>query len=147
MASVADIERVVEGRLRDALPEVDLLEVSLVGNGTLRLIIDHPAGVSHDLCAEVTSALDPTGLREDFGVEVWSPGPERPLRTPEHFTRFTGRRVRLRIAEVDGGKAHSLTGTVGSVTSAHVIVLHREGPVEVPLAHIRKARLLPEESA
>jgi ribosome maturation factor RimP len=146
MATLIEIERIVEARLRESMPDVDLLEVTLVGRGMLRLTVDYPGGVTHEICADVTTALDPTGLREDFGVEVWSPGPERPLRTVEHFAATTGNRVRLTIAETPEGKSRSLTGVLAGVRQEHVSILHREGSVEVPFAHIRRAcRLTHEE--
>ncbi|MBY0395606.1 MAG: ribosome maturation factor RimP, partial [Thermoleophilia bacterium] len=99
MRGLEAIERRVESRLAAAVPDVDLLELTLAGGreaGMLRLVVDHPEGVDHDLCVAVTRALEEDGLLDEYGVEVWSPGPEPPLRTPEHFRRAVGRRVRVR---------------------------------------------------
>src|SRR6185312_6894628 len=106
----------VEARLKHALPEVDLLEVVLVGSGgstTLRAVIDHPAGVSHGLCADVTRALGEAGILDRFAVEVSSPGPQPPLRTTGHYRRALGGRVRVQVQDrdvLDGRR--SCTGTL-----------------------------------
>jgi ribosome maturation factor RimP len=140
------IEREVEARLAHALPEVDLLEVSLVGGGgaaILRAVIDHPAGVTHALCAEVTRALDGAGLLDRFAVEVSSPGPQPPLRTTEHFQRAVGRRVRVHVSDraiLDGRR--SCTGTVLAAGDEAITIAAVEGVIEVPRAAVGRARLL-----
>jgi hypothetical protein len=55
--------------------------------------IDHPQGVSLDLCERVTQHL--AHVREEYALEVSSPGPRRPLTKPDHFRRFVGRRARV----------------------------------------------------
>src|SRR5918911_4901758 len=86
----ADIER----RLAQAEPDVEVLLAEIVGGPTVRLFIDHPEGVSLDLCERVTGHLAP--VRERYALEVSSPGTERPLTKPAHFRRFIGRRARVR---------------------------------------------------
>jgi ribosome maturation factor RimP len=56
--------------------------------------VDHPDGVDHALCARVTRLLD--AYRADYTIDVSSPGPERPLRKPQHFAAALGRRVAVR---------------------------------------------------
>ena len=141
------IEREVEARLAERLPEVELLEVTLVGRGgsaTLRAVIDHPAGVDHDLCARVTRVLDDAGMLDRYGVEVSSPGPQRPLRTPEHFARAVGRRVQLKLAEptVDGRRSYS--GTLVEVGPETLTVASGEGVAQIRVDAVRRARLTEE---
>lgn len=139
------VEREVEARLAEALPDVDLLEVSVLGRGagsTLRAVIDHPAGVDHDLCVAVTRVLDRAGLRERYAVEVWSPGPERPLRTTRHFTAAVGRRVRLRL---DGGPGTGLprqvTGELLAAGEEELTVATPTGVIQVPRSGVRRANV------
>jgi ribosome maturation factor RimP len=140
MDSREAIERRVETALAAALPDVDLLEVSVGAGGMVRAVIDHPEGVDHDLCAEVTRVLEEDGLLERYGLEVWSPGPEPPLRTPEHFRRAVGRRVRLK-AEGDGGR-RSYTGTLVAADDRAVRLSVGDDEVEIPLAAVRRAKAL-----
>ena len=65
------------------LPGVEVLAVELVSPSRFCVYVDHPNGVDHALCAQVTRLLD--AYRSDFTIDVSSPGPERPLRKPEHF--------------------------------------------------------------
>jgi len=143
------IEREVEAHLAERIPEVDLLEVAIIGRGgsaTLRAVIDHPAGVDHDLCARVTRVLDDAGLLDRYGVEVSSPGPERPLRTPEHFARAVGRRVRLKLAEPTPEGRRSYTGTLVEAGAEALTVASGEGVARIPVETVRRARLTEERS-
>jgi len=95
-------------------PAVDALGYELVHlefspRGVLRVYIDAPGGIRVDDCEAVSRRLDAlpsTGdaLRAAAHLEVSSPGLDRPLVTPAHFRRFTGRRARIvmRAAGSDG---------------------------------------------
>jgi ribosome maturation factor RimP len=86
----------------------------------------------------VTRALDDAGLLNDYGAEVWSPGPEPPLRTPEHFRRAVGRRVKVRA---DGRRA--FTGTLVEADDRSLrLALGDAEEVEIPLSEVRRARAL-----
>ena len=139
-------ERAVEARLAEALPEVDLREVTIVHSGgdpMLRVVIDHPAGVDHDLCARVTRELEAVGLRDRFGIEVWSPGPEPPIRTLEHYRRAVGSEVRLRVDAPDASRGwRTRTGTLLEVDEGALTLAGGEGVLQIPLQDVRKAHLL-----
>src|SRR2546422_6212431 len=83
---------------------LEVVEVELRGGGKarmLRIVIDKPAGVTHEDCAnlsrEVGTILDvedavPGG---SYKLEVSSPGLDRKLVRPADYERFTGSRVKL----------------------------------------------------
>ncbi len=85
----------------DRLPGVEVLAVELLSPSRFCVYVDHPSGVDHALCEEVTRLLGP--YRDEYTVDVSSPGPERPLRTPSHFASAIGRHVAVRTdSEIDG---------------------------------------------
>lgn len=87
----------IEAALAEALPAVDVIDIEMAGsagNPTLRVYIDHPEGVDHDLCVKVTGLLD--RYLDDQAVEVSSPGLERRLRKPEHFRSVVGEKINVR---------------------------------------------------
>ena len=135
------LERRVEDALADRMPEIDLLEFVVDGE-MMRVTVDHPDGVDHDVCAAVTRVLGDAGLLDDHGAEVWSPGPEPPMRRPEHFRRAVGRRVKVRT-DVAGGRA-SHTGTLEGVDDDGVRIRTGDDVAAVPFAAIRRARILEE---
>ncbi len=143
----------IEARLAGPLPDVELLACEQLASDRLRLVIDHPDGVSLALCERVTKELG--DLLNEFGLEVASPGPERPLTKPEHFRRFIGSRARVRTREPrDGHK--SFTGELVGASEEEVTlaVPTRQGPdgttaeggvVSIPFAEIHRSNLLRRE--
>src|SRR5688500_6778470 len=95
----------IESRMAELDPAVEVLLVEVMGAKgapAIRVLLDHPEGVDHDLCTLATRSLGE--LLRDYAVEVSSPGPSRPLTKPDHFRRYLGRRVRIRTREAIEGR-------------------------------------------
>jgi ribosome maturation factor RimP len=131
----------IEARLAQTAPDVEVLLAEVVGGHTLRLFIDHPEGVSLDLCERVTHLLPE--VREHYALEVSSPGRTRPLTKPDHFRRFLGRRARVRIRESRDGHT-SFTGELVGANDAEVTIAADGGVVSIPYAEIRRSNLVEE---
>ena len=131
----------IEQRLASAEPEVELLMVEKLGSERLRLFIDHPDGVSLDLCERVTHHL--RDLLTEYGLEVSSPGPQRPLTKPDHFRRFIGRRARVRLREPREGH-RSYTGELVGASDEEVTVAAEQGVISIPYTEINRSNLMPE---
>ena len=136
------LQNEIEQRLASAEPEVDVLSVEQVGAERLRVFIDHPDGVSLALCERVTGHL--RDLLSEYGLEVSSPGPERPLTKPDHFRRFIGRRARVRLREPrDGHKTY--TGELVGASDDEVTVAAEDGLVAIRYSEINRSNLLEGE--
>ena len=133
----------IEQRLASAEPEVEVIACEQVGKDTVRLFIDHPGGVSLALCERVTEHL--RDLLVDYGLEVSSPGPQRPLTKPDHFRRFIGRRARVRLREPRGGHK-SYTGELVGASDEEVTVAAEDGVVAIPYAEINRSNLVEGEA-
>ena len=118
-----------------------MLACEKVGSDQLRLFIDHPGGVDLALCERVTGHL--RDLLVDYGLEVSSPGPERPLSRPDHFRRFIGRRARVKLREPRDGH-RSYTGELVGASDDEVTVAAPEGVVSIPYSEINRSNLMPE---
>jgi ribosome maturation factor RimP len=118
---VTALQTEIETRLAGVEPEVEVLLAEVAGP-TLRLFIDHPAGVTIELCERVSAHL--TDYRERYSLEVSSPGPERPLSKPRHYSRFLGRRAKLRlcapavVASSDAAQPSPAKTVVGELVGA-----------------------------
>jgi ribosome maturation factor RimP len=138
---MSSLQADVESRLAAAEPQVEVLLAEVVGGETLRVFIDHPDGVSLDLCERVTHHL--VELRERYALEVSSPGIERPLSKPAHFRRFLGRRARVRTRERrDGHK--SFTGELVGASDEEVTIAASTGVIAIPYADIHRSNLVEE---
>lgn len=133
------IQEHIESRLASVEPDVEVLLAEQVGTERVRLFIDHPEGVDLALCERVTNHL--RDLLQEYGLEVSSPGPERPLAKPEHFRRHVGARVRVRTREpIEGAK--SFSGELVEAADDAVSVAADAGIVRIPYDDMHKSNLL-----
>jgi ribosome maturation factor RimP len=124
-------------RVEHDLPGVDVLAVELLTPSRFCVYVDHPNGVDHALCERVTDVL--RDYLRDYGIEVSSPGLDRPLRRREHFAAAQGHRVKLRTT----GK--KLRGEVLAANEQSVTVAASDGAeTEIPYAEIVRANLIHE---
>jgi ribosome maturation factor RimP len=134
------IQRDIEERLAERAPDVEVLLAELSGD-TVRLFIDHPDGVSLDLCERITHLLPE--VREEHALEVSSTGLDRPLSKPDHFRRYLGRRARVRTREaLDGHR--SFTGELVGASEAEVTIAAPTGVVAIPYGDITRSNLVEE---
>jgi ribosome maturation factor RimP len=136
---VSAIQADIEARLAESEPDVEVLLAELVGGKLVRLFIDHPKGVTLDLCERVTKLLP--DVRERYALEVSSPGPERPLSKPDHFRRYLGRRARVRTRARHEGHS-SFTGELLGATDDAVTVAADTGVVSIAYADIQRSNLV-----
>src|ERR1700742_529490 len=144
----ADIER----RLALSEPDVEVLLAEVLGGRSLRVFIDHPDGVTLELCERVTMHLN--DLRERYSLEVSSPGTERPLTKPAHFRRFVGRKARVRVRhprpvaghagarEGEPRAVRSFTGELVGASEEEVTLAADGGVIAIPYSEIRRSNLI-----
>ena len=130
----------IERRLAESEPDVELLLAEVVSAGTLRLFIDHPDGVTLELCERVSGQLN--DYRDRYTLEVSSPGQDRPLTKPQHYTRFLGRHARVRLREARDGH-RSVTGELVGASDNDVTIAAQEGVVTIPYEQIARSNLVP----
>jgi ribosome maturation factor RimP len=134
------IQSQIEATLAESAPDVEVLLAEVSGE-TLRVFIDHPDGVTLELCERVTHLLP--DVNERFALEVSSPGSDRPLSKPDHFRRFLGRRARVRTREArDGHK--SFTGELVGASDREVTIAATTGVVAIPYDDITRSNLVEE---
>ncbi len=92
----------------------------------LRIFIDRDGGVGLNDCEAASRAaeqiideLDP--IAESYCLEVSSPGLGRRLTRAEHFERFTGAEVELRMYHARGG-SNCVRGVLGGLQDKAVLV-------------------------
>ena len=125
---------------------VDLEEAGNRAHRIVRLYIDHPGGVTHDLCSRVSevvgAALDETDYAEGpYSLEVSSPGIERVLKKQAHFEAQVGQKVYVKtFAPVEGQKVWQ--GILREVRGDSVIVDDGAHEAEIGLGNVAKAHLV-----
>ena len=90
---------------------VSLWDVKYVKEGAsyyLRVILESENGITIDDCTNVHHAIDPVldeadPIKDSYYLEVCSPGLERELSRPEHFRKFYGEGVKLKLYKAING--------------------------------------------
>lgn len=134
------LQRQIQRELETAIGGIEVLAVELSGHDRLTVFIDHPEGVDHALCARATDVLRP--IRQEYAVDVSSPGIERPLRTPQHFRGAVGRIVALRTAS----RKKKLHAEVVEAGESAVVVKAGDEAIEIPYEQIVRGNLTTTES-
>ena len=138
-------ERTLQDEIAPAVergvPGVEVLAVELLSPNRFCVYVDHPQGVDHALCAEVTHLLD--AYRSEYTIDVSSPGLERPLRKPGHFADAVGRRVSLRTDRSIEGKS-KFKGELLEAADGAVTLAASGNRLRIPYDSIVRANLIDE---
>ncbi|MCB1869339.1 MAG: ribosome maturation factor RimP [Gammaproteobacteria bacterium] len=118
------------------------------GGGLLRIYIDNPDGITLEDCSRVSHQVsgildveDP--IRENYNLEVSSPGLDRPLFGRRDFQRFAGNRVTLKLRTKISGQRR-FKGELQGIDDDDVLLAVDDEVFRLPLDQIDKARLVPE---
>ncbi len=135
---------------KDEWSEYELVEVAYVKEGPsryLRLFIDKEGGISHEDCQlvskEISNYLDEVDpIKEEYILEVSSPGIERPLNKIEDYDRFAGRLAEVKLyAPINGLKLY--VGEIKGVEDGNIsLELEDDGAdLKIPFDKISSAKL------
>lgn len=96
------------------------------GGLTLRVYIDSPNGIDVDNCGDVSRQVSATmdvvePIKGHYTLEVSSPGLERPLFSIEHYEKYVGERVKLKLGAHAMGRKR-FTGKLLSVEGSVLVV-------------------------
>ena len=129
----------------------DLEDLQYQGQRILRVSIDHEQGIQLEDCVRIDQMLhklfdeiDP--IEEAYTLEVSSPGIYRVLNNPEHFRRFSGERIKIRLKKKINGMRQAI-GKLCSSTDDGIQFLPENESEEglfISYGNISKARLEPE---
>lgn len=137
-------------------PGVNALGYELLGleflsqgrHSVLRLYIDRPDGITVEDCERVSHQVsgvleveDP--IKGQYTLEVSSPGLERPLFKPEHFERFIGEQVQLRLVRPLDGR-RKFKGRLLGLRDGSVVIELDGQELMLPWEDIDKAHLVPQ---
>jgi len=124
----------------------DMEVAKMKGKILLRVYIDREGGVTIDDCELVSREIEAMLDVEDpipysYVLEVSSPGLDRPLKKPEDFKRFSGKKVRL-VTNEPVEKQNFFVGEIELATDDTVVLLlPRDRKITIPYDNISRARL------
>jgi ribosome maturation factor RimP len=125
---------------------LDLYDLELVGGGasrTLRVTVTRPGGVDLESITAVTRAVSPivdeaATISGSYLLEVSSPGVERALRRPEHYTSALGEEISIKFHS--GAGPRRVRGVLREFDGDRCVIETDEGEETVPVADVTQAR-------
>lgn len=127
----------------------ELVDVDLTtehGQRVVRVFIDRDGHVGIDDCAKLSAYLEDIldmsdVLHGSYVFEVSSPGLNRPLRTPAHFNKAVGQKIRIVTREKLEGR-QNYKGTLKSVAPDTVTLEIDDRDFILPFDKIQKAHVV-----
>ena len=144
----AELTKLLEPAIEQLGYELSDLEVNLGGrDGVIRLFIDKAGGVGLEDCESVSRQISAILDVEDplpgqYVLEVSSPGLDRRLTKLEHFQRFMGEDVRVKLRFPIEGR-RNYRGYLRAADEENIEVEVDGESHRLPRATIRSARLIP----
>ena len=123
----------------------DVEYIREAGQWYLRVYLDKEAGIGIADCEAFSKALDPMldeadPIPDSYVFEVSSAGAERELKKPEHFERFMGANVEVRLYQpIQGSKAW--TGTLTGYEQGRVTVENNGKAMVFEKSQVAQVRL------
>jgi ribosome maturation factor RimP len=114
----------------------------------LRVYIERSEGVTVDDCGRVSQQLTGVLDVEDpiaapYILEVSSPGVDRLLLNADHFRRYTGEQVKIKLKWLIEGRRRFVARLAG-VSGDQVLIDEQQTRYTVPLEAIERARVVPK---
>lgn len=117
----------------------------------LKVLIDHADGITVDNCSEVSHQISGILDVEDpisvvYILEVSSAGLERPLMKIEHFEKYIGRAIKVRLSWAIEDRKNFL-GKLMKVNGEDITIEMDGAVVEFPFNAVKRANLIYSELA
>ncbi|MGM9973455.1 MAG: ribosome maturation factor RimP [Clostridiaceae bacterium] len=141
-----EVESIVRNIVEDMHYELYHLEyVKENGEYYLRIYIDTPSGISLQDCEKVSRAVsvaldekDP--IKDQYYLEISSPGINRFLYTEKHFLDNINKKVKINTSKpIDGKKL--MIGILEHYNSEEIIALIDNKPISIPLDKIKSVNI------
>lgn len=123
----------------------ELVRIQFVNNDVLQIMIDKEGGVNIQDCTKATRLINnilQVAEISDYGLEVSSPGMDRPLIKPEHYKRFIGENIKITTNElIDNRKKFIGKLEQYNAENNSIEIISEEKKLSIDLDQIAKANL------
>lgn len=146
---MAKIEEKVEELLKSKIEEIgyDLYDVEYAKEGPnyyLRIYIDSPKGIDLNDCEKVSNEInekldEADYIKEQYFLEVSSPGIERILRKDKHLEQNLGKQVEIKLFKKDSKGSKNYIGELTSFDE-ETIIIETEEEIKIERKNIAQIR-------
>ena len=149
---MANIEEKVENLLEPKIQEIgyELYDVEYAKEGKnyfLRIIIDKPEGIDLNDCEKVNNAItdmldEANYIKEQYFLEVSSPGIERVIRKEKHLKQNIGQEIQVKLFRKDQNGKKEYQGKLLDYTSENITIQTSEEKINIERKNISQIRTI-----
>lgn len=149
---MANIEEKVEKLLTPIIENVgyELYDVEYAKEGKnyfLRIFIDSENGIDLNACEKVNDAItdildEKNYIKEQYFLEVSSPGIERVLRKDKHLEKNIGEPVNIKLFKKDENGKKEYQGILNGFDELHIVIEVDEEKVEIERKNISQIKTI-----
>ena len=146
---LAKVEENIESLVKDKIQKIgyelyDVLFLKEGPNRILRIVIDSEKGISLDDCEKVNDEIkdlidEADYIKEQYYLEISSPGIERLLRKDWQLKKFKGKLVEVKLFKKDSNGNKNYIGNLDEVTD-DTLKLDVDGIVDIDRKNISQVK-------
>ena len=152
---MANIEEKVENLIKKNIEDIgyelyDVIYLKEEKNYTLRIVIDNEKGISLEDCEkvnnEITDILDEADyIKDQYFLEVSSPGIERLLRKDWQLNKYIGSKVEVNLFKKDENGFKEYIGTLKQVDKEYLTIKQDNTDYKISRKDISQVKTIYEE--
>ena len=152
---MANIEEKVENLIKKNIEEIgyelyDVINLKEGKNYTLRIVIDNEKGISLEDCEkvnnEITDILDEADyIKDQYFLEVSSPGIERLLRKDWQLNKYIGSKVEVNLFKKDENGFKEYIGILKQVDEEYLTIKQDNTDYKISRKDISQVKTIYEE--
>lgn len=147
---MASIEEKVEKLIQPIIEEIgyDLYDVEYAKEGKnyfLRIFIDNEKGIDLNDCEKVNDAItdildEENYIKEQYFLEVSSPGIERVLRKDKHLEQNIGEQISIKLFKKDENGKKEYIGKLTKYDDSNIFIEQDENEVKIERKNISQIK-------
>ena len=147
---MASIEEKVEKLIQPLIEEIgyDLYDVEYAKEGKnyfLRIFIDNEKGIDLNDCEKVNEAItdildEENYIKEQYFLEVSSPGIERVLRKDKHLEQNIGEQISIKLFKKDENGKKEYIGKLTKYDDSNIFIEQDENEVKIERKNISQIK-------
>lgn len=147
---MASIEEKVEKLIQPIIEEIgyDLYDVEYAKEGKnyfLRIFIDNEKGIDLNDCEKVNEAItdildEENYIKEQYFLEVSSPGIERVLRKDKHLEQNIGEQINIKLFKKDENEKKEYIGKLTKYDDSNIFIEQDENEVKIERKNISQIK-------
>ena len=149
---MASIEERVETLIKPKIEEIgyELYDVEYSKEGKsyyLRIFIDKPQGIDLQDCETVSNAINDLldqadYIKEQYFLEVSSPGIEKVLRKDKHLQQNIGEKIAVKLFRKDENSKKEYQGKLKDFNQEKIIIENEEKDVEIERKNVAQIKTI-----